>query len=318
MHAVNQITDREIMDYEEALMSKAAWYYYYDELTQQQIAEKLGVTRVRVIRLLDKAKKTGVVRFQIRSGSEKRLLTEQKLVSLFGLEDCFVVPAAASPEDTNENIARAASMYIGSRIPEEAFINVGYGDTSGRILNHLAIRAERALSCVSLTGGVSYYLPNANSSVFNSRLYLIPTPLIASTDEMAEAMRTEKSVKDVERLIPLSFMTVVGIGSMGPEATILTSGILSQNDFLVLQRNGAVGDILSHFIDQDGNIVASDLEKRIISTPLETLRSLKNVIGVAAGLNKVTAILATLRGRYIDTLITDEDTALTLAKAAEE
>ncbi|MDD3369371.1 MAG: sugar-binding transcriptional regulator [Lachnospiraceae bacterium] len=297
------------LDYEEVLMAKTAWYYYSDNLTQQQISDLLGVNRMRVIKLLDKAKQCGIIQFKIRSDSEKRMEIEQLLMKQFGLKDCFIVPSPMAVEDINENIAKAASMYICNRLTDESFINVGYGDTSSRILNHLAISTEHTLSCVSLTGGVSYYLPNANSSTFNSRLYLIPTPLLASTNEMAAAMKTEKSVKDIEQLIPLSCLSVIGIGSMDDEATILKSGILTKNDFLFLTRNGAVGDVLSHFINEDGEIVKSGLEDRTISTPLETLKKLDNVIGVAAGENKVTAIRAALHGKYLDILITDEDTA---------
>ncbi len=304
--------DEMLMNYEETLMARSAWYYYCESMTQQQISDRLGITRMSVIKLLDKAKQNGIVRFQIRSESAKRMDIEQRLVERYSLKDCFVVPSPVRIEDTNENIARAASMYISARIPEETFINIGYGDTSSRILNHLAIYAEHALSFVSLTGGVNYYLPNATSGVFHSRLYLIPTPLIASTTEVAEAMKQERSVRDIEDLIPLSFLSVVGIGAMNEDATIIRSGILTQNDFLLLQRNGAVGDILSHFIDEDGNMISTGIDERTISISLSSLRSLNNVIGVAAGLNKINAIRAALKAKYIDTLVTDEDTALAL------
>ena len=49
-----------------------------------------------------------------------------------------------------------------------------------------------------------------------------------------------------------------------------------------------------------------------MSTSLEDLRMLENVIGVAGGLSKVDAILAALRGGYVDILITDEETAQAL------
>jgi DNA-binding transcriptional regulator LsrR (DeoR family) len=75
---------------------------------------------------------------------------------------------------------------------------------------------------------------------------------------------------------------------------------------------GAVGDVLSHFIDKDGNPVHTGIEDRLISTPLETLRQLDNVVGVAAGKNKVEGIRAALRGRYLDILVTDEETAQAL------
>lgn len=125
-------------------------------------------------------------------------------------------------------------------------------------------------------------------------------------------MRQEDAVKEISRMAQLSSMTVIGIGSMTDEATILKSNILTKNDFLYLQMQGAVGDVLSHFIDRDGNLVNAEIEDRLISTSLETLRQLKNVIGVAAGRSKVEAIRAALRGGYLDVLITDEDTALRL------
>jgi DNA-binding transcriptional regulator LsrR (DeoR family) len=74
-----------------------------------------------------------------------------------------------------------------------------------------------------------------------------------------------------------------------------------------------VGDVLSHFINDRGEPVSSDLEARTISTSLDTLKQLENVIGVAAGRNKVGAIRAALRGGYLDVLITDEETGLALA-----
>ena len=137
----------------------------------------------------------------------------------------------------------------------------------------------------------------------------MPAPLLASSKEMADAIRQESSISEISRMIGLSQLTVVGIGSTHPSATVLRSGILSQNDMLYLTMNGAVGDVLSHFIDKDGRLVETPLEERLISTPLQTLRELQNVIGVAAGPHKVEAIRAVLRGGYLDVLITDEQTA---------
>lgn len=297
------------LNYEEALMARAAWYYYYGNLTQNQISERLGLTRMRVMRLLDKARVSGMVQFRIRSGDERRMELEQNLMTKYDLQDCFLVPAPLDKNDINDNVARAASMYISNRIPEDAFINIGYGDTAGRVLNHLARSSEGTISCVSLTGGVSYYLPNASSGFFNSKLYLIPAPLIASSEEMAAAINTEQSVREIEQLIPLSVMTVIGIGALLEDATILRSGALSSGDFLFLKRNGAIGDILSHFLDADGKELESPLERRVISPSLTTIAALQNVIGVAAGPSKVAAITAVLRGHYLNILITDEDTA---------
>ena len=236
---------------------------------------------------------------------------ERELAAAYGLKDVFVVPSVPDG-DLNETIAKAAAMYISGRLTDNCFINMGYGDTPSRVLNNLATMTERPISCVSLTGGVNYYLPNTRSNIFNIKLYLIPAPLLASTKEMVAAMRNEESVMEISRMVKLSSMTVVGIGGMQDDATILRSNILTKNDFLYLEMQGAVGDVLSHFLDKDGNPVETDIEDRLISTPLATLKELENVIGVAAGSHKVDAIRAVLRGKYLDVLITDEATALQL------
>jgi DNA-binding transcriptional regulator LsrR (DeoR family) len=300
------------MDYNESLVIKTAWYYYLENMTQQRISEKLGISRMQVIKLLEIARQSGIIQFNIRQDSAKRMLVERQLIERWGLQDAFVVPSPPNDEDENQTVALAAAMYIGDRLTENSFINMGYGDTPSRVLNKLATDSEHPISVVSLTGGVSYYLPNTQSSTFNAKLYLIPAPLLVSSHEMVSALQQEPSVKEVSRMVQLASMTVVGIGAMNDDATVIKSGILTKNDFLYLSMKGAVGDILCHFIDKDGNLIHTSVEERLLSTPLETLRQLDNVIGVAAGLPKVEAIRAVLKGGYLDILITTEDTAVQL------
>lgn len=125
-------------------------------------------------------------------------------------------------------------------------------------------------------------------------------------------MRNEPPIEEIARMVRLATMTVIGIGAMNDDATIISNGILNQNDFLYLSMQGAVGDILTHFIDKDGKPIHSDVEERLFSTPLETLKSLNNVIGISGGPQKVEAIRAALKGGYLDVLITDEETAMQL------
>lgn len=305
------------LDYEHILMVKAVWYYYIESYTQQNISKLLGVSRSKVISLLERARQTGVIQFNVRQESSRRMQLEQDMIARFGLSDAFIVPGASTLTSPNESIAQAAAMYILRRAEDNAFINMGYGDTTSRILNHLATAAESPLNVVSLTGGVNYYLPNTRSNVFNARLYLIPSPLLLSGGELRQSLRQEPDVEEIFRMIPLSSMSVVGIGSMNDQATIMKNGILNQNDFTFLKMQGAVGDVLSHFFDKNGDPISISLEDRLMSTPLEELRKLDNVIGVAGGVRKAEAILAALRGGYLDVLITDEDTAKLLLEAAE-
>ena len=297
------------MVYEDMLMVKAAWYYYFEGKTQQQIADLMGIHRMRVVKLLDAARQNGVIRFQLRKDNENRMALEQELMARFQLEDAFIVPAGDEGDTSLDSLAEAASMYIRDRLGEHSYINIGYGSTPHRILNSLATMADTPLHCISLTGGVSYYLPDVRSHVFNAHLHLIPSPLITSGPEMARAMREESSVRELTRLISLAEMSVVGIGAMDPQATIFRSGVLSHSDLTYLELHGAAGDLLCHFFDDDGQLIETPLESRLVSTGLDTLRGLKRVIGVAAGEKKVRAIRAALKTRTLNVLITDTGTA---------
>lgn len=295
--------------YEDKLLTKVAWYYYIEGYTQQEIGEYLSIPRLRVNRLLDKARKAGIIQFSVREGDSKRMIVERELITQFGLKDAFVVPSPINEQDINESVAQAAAMYIHERLDKSGYINMGYGDTSSRILNHLANICEFPVNVVSLTGGVNYYLPNTRSSIFNAKLYLTPAPLLMASEDIVKAMEQEPSVKQIRHMATLAQMSIVGIGGVDSNATLLTNGTLNHSDVLLLSMQGAVGDMLCHFIDKDGNVIQSSLERRLMSTPLEQLKEMNNSIGVAGGSTKSEAILAALKGNYLDVLITDEATA---------
>ena len=298
------------MNYEESLMVKAAWYYYFENMTQQAIADRLSISRMRVIKLLETARQTGVIQFRLRSDGIGMVEQSQRLINQYHLKDVFLIPEVDQDDaHPNESIARAGAMYIADRLGENACVSVGYGDTLSRTINHLATMVQSPVTCISLTGGVSNYLPNTRSNVFNAKLYLMPAPLLASSPEMAELMREESSVSEIIRMTDLASFTLVGIGALGENATIFHSGLLGPADMFYLKMNHAVGDVLGHFIDKDGNLIHTPIEDRLISTPLDQLREMHNVIGLAAGQEKIEAIRAVLRGGYLDILITDEATA---------
>lgn len=72
----------------------------------------------------------------------------------------------------------------------------------------------------------------------------------------------------------ISDFTVVGIGGVDTNATIIKNSILTPDDYLLLKKQGAVGDILSHFIDINGNLIDTDLEKRLMSPALTDIENI--------------------------------------------
>ncbi|MBF0975073.1 MAG: sugar-binding transcriptional regulator [Atopobium sp.] len=295
-----------------ALATKAAWYYYMEDNTQAQIAEVMGVSRAKVIRLLEEARAQGIVQFSFRKNDSQRVSAEQLLIDRFGLKDAFVVPTPLDSSAINQSIAQGAAHYVSDHLREDGYLNIGYGDTVSRMLGFLAKNREESLNVVSLTGGVSYYLPSVGTTAYSMHLFLTPSPLVVSSRQVRDALLDEKSLQDVSTMTEYADMSVVGIGAAVEGATVLRNGILNEGELTVLKMQGAVGDVLNHFMDKDGNLIQTEIEDRVISTDLDKLRQLKNVVGVAGGKDKVLAIKAVLNGGYLNVLITDSDTAAEL------
>ena len=295
-----------------ALATKAAWYYYMEDNTQAQIAEVMGVSRAKVIRLLEEARAQGIVQFSFRKNDSQRVSAEQLLIDRFGLKDAFVVPTPLDSSAINQSIAQGAAHYVSDHLREDGYLNIGYGDTVSRMLGFLAKNREESLNVVSLTGGVSYYLPSVGTTAYSMHLFLTPSPLVVSSRQVRNALLDEKSLQDVSTMTEYADMSVVGIGAAVEGATVLRNGILNEGELTVLKMQGAVGDVLNHFMDKDGNLIQTEIEDRVISTDLDKLRQLKNVVGVAGGKDKVSAIKAVLNGGYLNVLITDSDTAAEL------
>ena len=300
--------------YEENLLYKATWYYYVDNMTQKEIAEQLGISRMRVVKLLSRAKDEGVVQFKINRNAEVRVGLEDALMNHFQLKDVFIVPS--TKENINDNIAKGAAQYLEDKIEENALINFGYGDTVSRTINHLIYTLDKPISLVTLSGGVSYYTNSIKlgthsrpTSSVTPAFHVLPAPLLASTSAVAEILMNEKSVKNILEMTKVSKMSIVGIGAVTNSATIFKYNIVNDNDLALLKMQGAVGDILSQFYDKDGKIIETEIHDKLVSVTLDSLRDSQETIGIAGGKEKLQAIYSALVGGYLNILITDEDTA---------
>lgn len=303
--------------YENNLIYKVTWFYYENNMTQQEIAEHLGISRMKVVKLLNQAKVDGIIKFKMDPEAKSNMQLEQDLKNKFGLWDVFVAPS--SPDNINDNIAKAAAQYIEDKVKENAFINIGYGDTVSKTLNHLIYSLDKQISLVTLSGGVSYYTSaivagtkKKSSTSITPNIHIIPSPLLASTEEVADTLLKEKSVQNILNMTQLSSLSLVGIGSVSDNATIFKYGIANNEDLTLLKMQGAVGDILSQFYDKDGKMIESELHNKLIGIKIDKLKESNKTIGVAGGKHKVQAIYSALIGGYLNILITDEDTAKSL------
>ena len=173
---------------------------------------------------------------------------------------------------------------------------------------------------VTLTGGVEGYLQTilsskgevaAESSEVTSAT-VIPSPIMASTAQLAGALRAEPTIQQVLKQACGVEHALVGVGTPTADATIVHMGYLNADDARGLRERGVVGDILGQFFDADGNVVELPIHDRRIGIDLSDLAHIPKVVGVAGGLHKAEAILGALHGGFLDVLVTNELVAIRL------
>jgi deoxyribonucleoside regulator len=110
---------------------------------------------------------------------------------------------------------------------------------------------------------------------------------------------------------------VLSVGGMSADSTTHRTSYITEADRRSLEKAGAVGDLLFHFLDRDGTLVDHPINSRIVSADMGAIRRAGRRIIASGGPDKVDILLASLRFVQPTVLITDETTASRLLETAK-
>lgn len=311
-----------IADDRTSVLASTAWFYYIDGLTQADIAQRMLTSRATVGRLLQEARDAGIVRITIDPSTLATMGLSRKLSEQFGLEDALVVPrrtGSGAMISVNRRIAIAAAGYLERYLKPGAVIGFGWGDTVMNLLFSIRHESLDGVTFASVAGGIDRYSHEvfAEGNGVQAHLQLIPAPLVVNSPATAEALRQDTSVTRVLELSRTAVATITGVGSTETTGSSVRAGLYSPATITSISELGGAGDMLGEWFDENGNVIREATSDRRIGMDLEELRTMPHVIGVAAGLDKVKAIRAALRGGYLKALVTDEETAEQLIDNAD-
>ena len=299
------------------LVEVSRLYYELGE-TQNAIAERLGVTRPQVSRLLKRARAEGIVEIRIIDRTLAESPAGATLQERFALDDVHLAPTVAGPDDlTRRMVGRLAAQVLRGAVRDGDIIGIGDGASVSAAAEALEDAATPvAATVVPLAGG--YWSPGPERDPFRriaDAFGALPHGLMAPglLDDAAtkRALEAHAGVRAVLDLWDRLDIAMFGIG--GPSWGIASVGA----DIAAhLDRAHAVGEVLIAPFDIDGAFVAPELRDRVLAFDARALGRVPRSIGVAAGESKVRPMLGALRAGIVRTLVTDVATAEAVARLA--
>jgi DNA-binding transcriptional regulator LsrR (DeoR family) len=302
------------------LCARIARLYFHRELTQEQIGDQLGLSRVKVNRMLRLARDAGIVEVRIRGVEEPTEALADGLIAQCGLRDAVVVADAHGAGGLAMTLASGASAWLASRLSPGLRVGFGLGRTISRLPD--TFRVKRSVDCVfteiegaapdESAGFASYNVTSRMAAVAGARTEFISAPTFVSDPSLRDRLLQEPSIARALDRARQSDIVIQSVGTVSESALMRIHDVLTDGDLDELRTRGAVGDALGHYFDAEGRPVPFWTDDMHIGLTLEDLTKVPLSALVAGGLEKLPAIAGALHGAFFNVLITDADTARAL------
>lgn len=298
------------------LRSRVVWLYHVEGSTQNDIAIQLGISRVMVIRLLADAKRRNEVRITISSPFTEGIELERDIEKKYGISRVIVAPFSNVDGDPIKVISAAAGYFISNEMRAGYTVGVGWGRTLYNSLPYISGGTLDNFRVVSLLGGIAAarrFNPAEFAwqfaELFQGEGFLVPAPAVVDSPETRHALLERCGLASIFEMVDQLNIALLSVGGISALTTSYRIGYLTEADRRSLIDAGAVGDILYNFIDKDGDIVDHEVNRRVISANIMSLRRIPERVLISGGKEKYIALKAAINTLAPTTLITDQFSA---------
>lgn len=315
----SQPTTERLVSGDIEMMRLVAELYYLRGHSQPDIAELTGFSVSKVSRLLALARDRGIVRITVEppAGADSPLGLE--LGRALNVTVHLTPGRATRPTIAARLCGIAAAPYVASLLPSSGAVGVAGGYTFAALTQALPEMERPGLTVVPLIGGWDVRNPHLDTNELVRRMAdrlgatarLLHAPGLLDSEQTKAALLRDSGVTSTTRYWERLALAVLGI-SGGPQARPGYGTVMDRLDEAGrarLTRKGVVGDVAGYLVRLDGTFVEDEWSRRSMAIPIELLRRTPTVVTIAAGSNKVEAIIGCARTGLVDVIITDVPTA---------
>jgi len=301
------------------LMAQVASMYYEEDMTQGDIGKRLGLSRVKVYRLLKEARAEQVVQITINWPISRDNQIEQALKQTFGLKEALVLESAQQNSGPAlHRLGQLGARYLEQILEDGMTMTICLGRSTYEVIHAVRPGFRARVHVSQAMGMMPFALQELDSAALARQLAVklggdvlyLSSPLMADSPEAAEVLRAQRDIKRTLAAARSADVALVGIGNLDPTTSgFVKAGFITADELAGLDRDGAIGDIAGQIITLDGQLHQSSYNQRIIGITLEELSHIPTTIAVAMGREKASAILGALRTGVVDVLCADDKAA---------
>lgn len=310
------------------LLAQVASMYYERDLTQSQIAETLGLSRVKIYRLLQEARQHNIVQINVQWPLSSDAALETALKETFGLKEALVLRVGGQSEArTLQQLGQLGARYLENILRHTTTMAICLGRSTYAVIHAINPDLQVNVQVAQAIGNMPRIYKEFDSSALVSQLAhklggevtYLSSPLMADTVEAASVIRSQRDIEWALDVARSADVALIGIGNLDAESSgFVRAGFLGDEALSDIRADGAVGDIAWRIITESGALYPCDFNHRVIGITLEELRDIPTTMAVAAGSEKAQAVLAALRTGVIDVLCTDNRVAEMVLQKANE
>jgi DNA-binding transcriptional regulator LsrR (DeoR family) len=318
--AVRYPVDYRGLSEEDHLILKVLRLYYEHDLTQAEVASRMGFSRPKVSKLIAEGKERGLVKIELAEPAGDFAPLEIALEDRYGLEEVLVVATSEDRDTTELSAGRAGVALLARLCTANTILGLSWGVSVRALADATPHRAFGCKRVVPLVGGMGKAQAQLHSNQvcadlaekLDAECLHLAAPAIARSSGSRAELAALPGIEDTLAEGAACDVAVVGIGGILPSSTMVEAGYFTLDEFLGLRERGIVGDVCCHFLDAGGNPCHPGLSKRIVGLTPDELRAIGRTIGIATGAEKAPGVAAVIRGGFIKVLVCDRELALSL------
>jgi len=307
------------------VLVKAARMYFLDGRSQDDIARVLETSRSNISRMLGAARRLGIVEIRIQDERGRDADLEQALAERFDLTHVRV-SAFRPHEDALAAASALAAEWLDDKLQDGHILALSSGTTLQAVVAAVAVDQPRMVEVVPLVGE----LPGGASLAASQELVhdmavrlgtatyrCLYGPALLHSESTRDTLLAEPSIAHIVARARAANIALVGIGSFdsGSSSKVLNGLGLTPAQRVAFLSQNPVGDMCCRYFDAAGRPIRGVVHDRVLAADLDDLRSIPTVVGIATGSEKMTGVLAALRGDLLDGLITDAGLARSILTA---